>query len=273
MTHRWRRWPSACRCSRAFSPASCPRCGRARAEPQALPSRSARAGPGATKGGAGPAACSVSAEVALALGGSSPGRVSSSRAFAASSDGSIRVWSPQPVLTARPARCRGRGTPTRRSRRLPRSPRASAPGDPRWSPAWPRPRSFPCTSGAPPSEATVVGRPPARADEIPSANYRMVSPRFFSTLGIALRRGRELHGRRRRRRGTGGGRQRAPWPGASCPTGSAWRGVPPRSTTAAQPRREGSRSWGVVGDVKHYGLDDRLPASTSTFPCGRSRRR
>ena len=44
---------------------------------------------------------------------------------------------------------------------------------------------------------TIEGRPPANVGEDPSANYRVVSPQYFSTLGIPLRQGRLIEERDR----------------------------------------------------------------------------
>jgi putative ABC transport system permease protein len=38
----------------------------------------------------------------------------------------------------------------------------------------------------------IVGRPDPRADEVPQAHYRVVTPRYFATIGIPLREGREF---------------------------------------------------------------------------------
>ena len=102
-------------------------------------------------------------------------------------------------------------------------------------------------------EFTVVGRPPARPDETPIANYRMVSPRFFSTLGIPLRRGRSFTDA-----DTAGSAPVAVvnetlarrFLSDQDPVGAFLviddSGRPPRKVEVV----------GVVGDVKHYGLDD-----------------
>ncbi|HVU36545.1 MAG TPA: ABC transporter permease [Opitutaceae bacterium] len=49
---------------------------------------------------------------------------------------------------------------------------------------------LPLATGLATVEFSVQGRPVARHAELPSANYRLVSPGYFETMGIALREGR-----------------------------------------------------------------------------------
>jgi len=49
---------------------------------------------------------------------------------------------------------------------------------------------LPLVTGLATTEFTVTGRAPARESEVPSANYRLVSPGFFASMHIPLRQGR-----------------------------------------------------------------------------------
>jgi len=99
---------------------------------------------------------------------------------------------------------------------------------------------------------TIAGRPPLTAAETPSAQYRVVSPRYFAAMGIPVLAGRAFDG--------GDLPETRPvaivnrtlaarfWPGAS-PLGSrlALGGYAPAGGAA--------EVVGVVGDVKHLELD------------------
>jgi predicted permease len=102
-------------------------------------------------------------------------------------------------------------------------------------------------------EFTVVGRPPAERSLTPTANYRMVSPGFFRALGIPLRRGRGFRDQD----------EAGSAPVAVINESLARRffaGFDPVGSqltiddTGRPPRKV--EIVGVVGDVKHYGLDD-----------------
>jgi len=101
-------------------------------------------------------------------------------------------------------------------------------------------------------EFGVEGRPPARAEEAPSALYRMVSPGFFGALRVPLLRGRDF-----------ADFDRAPSaPVAIVNQTLARRFFPDRDAVGGfltiddggLPARK-VEIVGVVGDVKHHGLD------------------
>ncbi|HVR70002.1 MAG TPA: FtsX-like permease family protein, partial [Vicinamibacteria bacterium] len=99
---------------------------------------------------------------------------------------------------------------------------------------------------------TVLGQPPPPPENVPLANYRAVSETYFAAMEIPVLRGRAFT--------PADGAAAEPvavvnrtlaeryWPGGD-PIGA-------HLTIDDEPRRRQVRVAGVVGDVKHYGLDD-----------------
>jgi hypothetical protein len=99
---------------------------------------------------------------------------------------------------------------------------------------------------------TVDGQPAPAPENVPLANYRAVDERYFAAMGIPVLRGRVFT--------QADGSAAAPialinrtlaeryWPGGD-PVGG-------RLTIDDEPKRRTVEVVGVVGDVKHYALDD-----------------
>jgi len=111
---------------------------------------------------------------------------------------------------------------------------------------------LPLSGLSPTIEFTVVGQPPKSMAELPAAQYRMITPSYFRTMGIPLIEGREFTDQDRE-----GGHDVAIinqtmahryWPAASAV------GAHLRLDDADHPQRE-VEIVGVVGDVRHISLD------------------
>jgi putative ABC transport system permease protein len=101
----------------------------------------------------------------------------------------------------------------------------------------------------------IEGRPPARPEDKPSADYRLISSDYFKTMGVPVRRGRSF---------TDQDAANTPWItvvnesfarryfGGADALGQHIRIERGETDTASQPSRE---IVGVVGDVRHEGLD------------------
>jgi putative ABC transport system permease protein len=105
-------------------------------------------------------------------------------------------------------------------------------------------------------EITVVGRPTPRAEDVPSVNYRMVSPGYFRTVALPVIRGRALSEEDDERAGSvalvSRSLARMLW-GEASPVGERVR------ADDGEPTPREMEIVGVVGDVKQYGLEEEPP--------------